>query len=156
MLPTGSIKAAKVVLASYAGDHFIYPDCRPEFNEAMVETVGLGKDGNVHIEFPYSRMDERDIGDLGRELGIEIRSTWICYQGGPIHCGVCGACSERKYVLRNSSESGNVKEGLYSNLLRSKCPVTGQPDWATVIICYSGKKNGSKVVAPLYHLLQGA
>lgn len=29
---------------------------------------------------------------------------------------------------------------LYSHLLRSNCPVTGQPDWGTVFIRYRGKK----------------
>jgi 7-cyano-7-deazaguanine reductase len=31
-----------------------------------------------------------------------------------------------------------VQERLYSHLLRSLCPVTGQPDWATVWLHYSG------------------
>lgn len=31
-----------------------------------------------------------------------------------------------------------VHEQLYSNLLKSNCPVTNQPDWATIIIDYSG------------------
>lgn len=31
-----------------------------------------------------------------------------------------------------------VEETLYSHLLRSNCPVTGQPDWATVSIAYRG------------------
>lgn len=31
-------------------------------------------------------------------------------------------------------------EHLYSDLFRSNCPVTGQPDWASVEIRYSGKK----------------
>lgn len=31
-----------------------------------------------------------------------------------------------------------VSETLYSDLLRSRCPVTGQPDWATVSISYTG------------------
>ena len=31
------------------------------------------------------------------------------------------------------------QECVYSNLLRSNCPVTGQPDWGTVIIHYSGQ-----------------
>ena len=35
---------------------------------------------------------------------------------------------------------------LYSHLLRSNCPVTGQPDWGTVFIRYKGKK-------PCYHSL---
>lgn len=33
-----------------------------------------------------------------------------------------------------------VNESLYSNLLRSNCPVTGQPDWGSVFIHYSGQK----------------
>lgn len=31
-----------------------------------------------------------------------------------------------------------VTETLFSRLLRSRCPVTGQPDWATVQIAYTG------------------
>lgn len=33
-----------------------------------------------------------------------------------------------------------VSELLYSHLLKSNCPVTGQPDWASVHIAYSGAK----------------
>lgn len=33
-----------------------------------------------------------------------------------------------------------VHEQLYSHLLKSNCPVTNQPDWATVLIHYHGKK----------------
>ncbi len=29
---------------------------------------------------------------------------------------------------------------LYSHLLKSNCPVTGQPDWATVSIAYRGAR----------------
>ncbi len=32
----------------------------------------------------------------------------------------------------------HVEETLYSHLLRSRCPVTGQPDWASVAISYAG------------------
>ena len=39
------------------------------------------------------------------------------------------------------SEEGNeVKEALYSNLLKSNCLITGQPDWGTVEIDYIGRK----------------
>jgi len=34
--------------------------------------------------------------------------------------------------------SGMVEERLFSHLLRTNCPVTGQPDWATVMIHYRG------------------
>ncbi|CEP36996.1 MULTISPECIES: NADPH-dependent 7-cyano-7-deazaguanine reductase QueF [unclassified Halomonas] len=33
-----------------------------------------------------------------------------------------------------------VEETLYSHLLKSNCPVTGQPDWGSVLICYKGPK----------------
>ncbi len=33
-----------------------------------------------------------------------------------------------------------VEEVLYSNLLKSNCLVTGQPDWASIQISYNGKK----------------
>lgn len=33
-----------------------------------------------------------------------------------------------------------VEEQYYSNLLRSNCPVTGQPDWGTIFIRYRGEK----------------
>lgn len=32
------------------------------------------------------------------------------------------------------------QDALYSHLLKSNCPVTGQPDWATLWLCYSGPK----------------
>ncbi len=31
-----------------------------------------------------------------------------------------------------------VDEVLYTDLFRSRCPMTGQPDWATVTVCYQG------------------
>lgn len=37
-------------------------------------------------------------------------------------------------------ENTNVEEILYSNLLKSNCLVTNQPDWGSVQIAYKGKK----------------
>ncbi len=37
-------------------------------------------------------------------------------------------------------QSEDVEISLYSHLLRSNCPVTGQPDWGTVFIRYKGKR----------------
>jgi len=41
-------------------------------------------------------------------------------------------------LLRTQDEI--VKEALYSNLLKSNCPVTGQPDWGSIRIEYHGKR----------------
>lgn len=39
-----------------------------------------------------------------------------------------------------SVETAMVDEVLYSHVLKSNCPVTQQPDWATVQITYKGRK----------------
>jgi len=38
-----------------------------------------------------------------------------------------------------SCKNEQVQECVYSNLLRSNCPVTGQPDWGTIIMSYTGR-----------------
>lgn len=95
-----SLGARAVLLGSHAGDHFIYPDCRPGFNDAFSRAANLGTDGKVHVLFPFADRDKREIGDLGRKLGVDFTRTWTCYKGGEVHCGTCGACLERKYALR--------------------------------------------------------
>ena len=41
-------------------------------------------------------------------------------------------------LLRTATNEAPVTETLYSNLLKSNCLVTGQPDWGSVSISYSG------------------
>ena len=43
-------------------------------------------------------------------------------------------------LLTFDEKDEHVEVNLYSHLLRSNCPVTGQPDWGTVFIRYKGKK----------------
>ncbi|HLB41937.1 MAG TPA: NADPH-dependent 7-cyano-7-deazaguanine reductase QueF [Gammaproteobacteria bacterium] len=38
------------------------------------------------------------------------------------------------------TENSMTTEIVYSDLLKSNCPVTGQPDWASILISYTGKK----------------
>jgi 7-cyano-7-deazaguanine reductase len=40
--------------------------------------------------------------------------------------------------LSSETNAAPVEETLFSHLLRSNCPVTGQPDWASIIISYTG------------------
>jgi len=42
--------------------------------------------------------------------------------------------------LLTADKNSIVSEYVYSNLLKSNCPVTGQPDWASLFIEYSGAK----------------
>lgn len=90
-----------VMLGSHAGDHPIYPDCRLEFTRSFSKAASFGTYNEVEVLSPFNRLDKRDIGDLGRSLGLEFRNTWTCYEGLKIHCGKCGSCVERKYGLRH-------------------------------------------------------
>jgi 7-cyano-7-deazaguanine reductase len=45
-------------------------------------------------------------------------------------------------------QAETVSETLYSHLLKTNCPVTGQPDWASLVISYAGSKiNREKLLA---------
>ena len=49
----------------------------------------------------------------------------------------CTAYTPDPTVL--ATGQSHADETLYSNLLKSNCLITGQPDWATLVIAYKGK-----------------
>ena len=85
----------------HAGDHHIYPDCRPEFWDFLASAVA-GAYG-VTLEAPYLRLTKRDIVQQGRDLGAPLDLTWSCYEGGSTHCGKCGTCRERAEAFREAA-----------------------------------------------------
>ena len=50
----------------------------------------------------------------------------------------CDLYNPAPELLTSATEEAPVSEVLTSNLLRSNCPVTGQPDWGSVQISYFG------------------
>lgn len=91
-----------VLIASHAGDHPIYPDCTPDFTEAMSRAARLGTFRGIRIEAPFASYDKRRIAALGRDLGFDFTMTWSCYKGQDLHCGTCPTCLERKDALENA------------------------------------------------------
>ena len=91
-----------VMMANHGGDHTIYPDCRPEFVEAMSEATKAGTFPGIEILAPYTDITKADIAMRGKALGIDYSKTWSCYKGGDVHCGKCGTCMERKEALRDA------------------------------------------------------
>lgn len=88
-----------VACAVHAGDHPIYPDCRPEFIAALSGALKLGTDGfapeDFHIYAPFVEATKAEIAAKGDQLGVPWGDTWSCYVGGALHCGRCGTCVER-------------------------------------------------------------
>jgi 7-cyano-7-deazaguanine synthase len=85
-----------VLIANHAGDHAIYPDCRPEFIDSMSAAMKSGTYANVEILAPYTNITKADIVRHGVKLGVDYSQTWSCYKGGEKHCGKCGTCTERR------------------------------------------------------------
>lgn len=88
-----------VMIANHAGDHTIYPDCRPEFIIAMNNAIISGSDG-VKLFAPYTNITKTDICALGARIGVDYSKTYSCYKGGEKHCGKCGTCVERKEAFQ--------------------------------------------------------
>ena len=89
----------QVFIANHGGDHTIYPDCRPEFINAINGAATAGTYNNVRVVAPYTNITKGEIASIGKRLGIDYTETWSCYKGGEKHCGKCGTCVERKEAL---------------------------------------------------------
>lgn len=92
--------ADAVAVGIHAGDHPIYPDCRPAFVEAAEQLALVANEGFIADGFrllaPFLHRTKADIVTLGTELGVPFAETWSCYAGGDRHCGRCGTCVERR------------------------------------------------------------
>lgn len=89
----------RVFLASHAGDHAVYPDCRPDFTKHLDHAAYFGTYNQVRIVSPFNLISKREIAVIGHELGVDFTKTWSCYNGREKHCGKCGTCVERKEAL---------------------------------------------------------
>lgn len=101
-----------VMMANHGGDHAIYPDCRPEFVDAMSEAMRNGTYDGITIEAAFTSISKSDIARIGKSLGIDYSHTYSCYKGGEKHCGKCGTCVERKEAM---SEAGIPDPTIYED-----------------------------------------
>ena len=92
-----SLGGGSVVVGIHSADHALYPDCRPEFVASMQETIDRSLDGvQIGLVAPFVNVDKAKIVGMGDKLGVPFGLTWSCYEGGDVHCGVCGTCRERR------------------------------------------------------------
>jgi 7-cyano-7-deazaguanine synthase len=95
-----------VAYAAHAGDHTIYPDCRPEYVDAMREVFKLFHFWPMDIWTPFMFNTKGDIVGMGLAIGVPFELTWTCYDPQEVispskkssevfACGKCGSCCER-------------------------------------------------------------
>lgn len=88
----------------------------------------------------------RDVGKVvGGEVGVELLDARApaatCIPAGACLDGLTPRISEYRRaptLLRAATERGS--DCVHTNLFRSICPITGQPDWGTITIAYEGRR----------------
>jgi len=105
-----------VAIGVNALDYSGYPDCRPEYIDAMNGVAKLSSKRAVEgrpitILAPLLHMTKRDIIVKGTEIGVPYELTWSCYQGGGKPCGKCDSCILR---ARGFEEAGLKDPSLSS------------------------------------------
>ena len=89
---------ASLYMAPNVLDYSGYPDCRPQFYEAMARALHLGSKlaseyaVSVNIETPIIGLSKAETIALAMELGAPLEHTWSCYGGQEAPCGSCDSC----------------------------------------------------------------
>lgn len=116
-------KSLKLYLNSFNASAF---DSLEEVQEIMEQDISSAIKGEVSVKlFPLASLKEKELRELPGtcidDLDIEVNE----YSVNP------------KLLKTSSAE---VEETLYSNLLKSNCLATGQPDWGSLWIHYAGPR----------------
>lgn len=90
-----SLQYTHIALGVHAGDHHIYPDCRPEFISALNTTIEASTNGTVRVLAPFIFLTKGDIVAKGIFLQVPYELTRTCYKNQGVSCGKCGSCVER-------------------------------------------------------------
>lgn len=98
-----SLGAGEVWIGIHAGDHAIYPDCRPDFFTAANIATRCATEHRVVLKAPFLYNDKEQILRVGRGLDVPYHLTRTCYTDQEIACGKCGSCQERLEAFRKNN-----------------------------------------------------
>jgi 7-cyano-7-deazaguanine reductase len=136
-----------------ARGRFIFPCASPALIESKSFKLYLNS-LNQHVFTDVEEARRCMTRDLSNSAGAEVEVLLQPFSGMQevldVPTGVCLdnqdiTCTqfEPDVELLQLTDAGNafeaiVDEVLYTDLFRSRCPVTGQPDWGTITVCYQG------------------
>jgi 7-cyano-7-deazaguanine synthase len=97
-----ALGARDIFIGVNALDYSGYPDCRPEFIADFAKLANLatkaGDQGeSFTIHAPLQHLGKADIVREGLRLGLDLSSSWSCYDPQPdgVPCGLCDSCRLR-------------------------------------------------------------
>ena len=99
------VNADRIAIGPLAGNPF--PDARPQFFAAMSSALSLGLDRSLEIATPFLELHKEDVIRRGMELGVPLELTLSCMNPlpGPMHCGRCSKCRERRDAFASAGIS---------------------------------------------------
>lgn len=102
-----SVGAEVIYYGAHADDAAgsAYPDCSPEFWNAMNMAIFEGSGKKLMLQAPLLHFNKTDVVAKGLDLNAPYHLSWSCYEGGDKACGTCGTCIDRK---RAFEENGTV------------------------------------------------
>ena len=104
-----SSQASEVWFGAHAGDHAIYPDCRPEFVEKMNALALISDYKPIGVKAPFLNLSKSEILLKGIEMNLDYSKTWTCYEGKDLACGLCGSCNERLEAFKENELDDPLK-----------------------------------------------
>lgn len=116
-------KSFKLYLNSFNGTRF---DSWAEVQQKMQQDLSVAAGAPINVELKPANENV-------------MRPQWpgdgLCLDDLDIACDDYELTPD---LLALATTRRTVRETLHSQLLKSNCPVTGQPDWATVVVRYHG------------------
>lgn len=98
-----------VALATHAGDHALYPDCRPEFSRMLSEVIAESSSDCVVVHLPFINSSKEHIVSVGLALQVPYELTRSCYKAQHLSCGKCGTCQERLQAFAGCGHTDPVE-----------------------------------------------
>jgi 7-cyano-7-deazaguanine synthase len=132
-----AVKGNYVATGVHAGDHFQYPDCRPQFifeTQAALKVANKGfLPDDFRIKAPWLNVPKDKIleelayilHDRFSKFDEILRQTWSCYKGGDLHCGKCGTCVERAeafYIAAYTDPTEYEDKDYWKTVTKLKVP----------------------------------
>jgi 7-cyano-7-deazaguanine reductase len=118
-------KSFKLYLNSF--NQTVFSD-RREVLRTLESDLSVAAQGPVMVRvLGMNQLQQLGLSHLPGECLDDLDITVDCYEYAP-------------GLLARDVRGGRVRETLHSHLLKSNCPVTGQPDWGTVLIDYAGDR----------------
>ncbi|EQD62872.1 queuosine biosynthesis protein QueC, partial [mine drainage metagenome] len=88
-----TLNVGNIFIGANALDYSGYPDCRPDFFDAMEKAINLGTQRGLSsgfkIQVPLQYMKKSEIIKMGMSLEVPYEMTHSCYEGRQKSCGKC-------------------------------------------------------------------